>query len=701
MPVLLDSQIIRPIAGARNLARERWGESGSRCRGGCTWGVSSLLVEDGMEALMRVGLAAAVCTMLAACSNGDGGDEPPDAARSREVGPAETSPSEAPCNPDCQGRDCGSDGCGGTCGDCELSKTCSDAGKCESAECISSKDCPGDLVCNEDLSTCVVCVSSDDCPEGFECGPDWDCHEVFKCASDKDCKAHGLVCDKGAGKCVQCLVEVDCADDRFCQDRYCLPDVCAAGERDCEGLQVRQCRGDGGGWEPAELCTELQYCEEGGCHDRTCNPAEVYCVGTVLLECDSIGKEGIEQEDCAKGGKVCFEAACVTPLCKPSSSYCKDSTTVAHCVESGMSENLVACPEKQFCEAGACHPWVCPAGQEFCEGDVHKVCDASGGKVIFEEDCAADDKVCIDGKCQALACTPLQSFCLTDFIAAKCSEVGLDYESLPCDPGNYCKLGQCQAQVCEPSSSYCAGPVAFKCDALGSAIVSQVNCADSQLLCQDGECVPCVPACGGKECGPDGCFGSCGSCDDGNDCTTDQCNKGVCSHTPVTDGAVCKKTGVCKGVCADGLCFEMAVEDCLTPEDDDCDGKTNEANAKNCSIVYTDEDGDGYAGTPVCLCQPPPGGSKTLDDCCDTDPKAFPGQKLFFDKPREGCPGFDYNCDKNEEAEKTSSCVATPCATSGWFQPAPACGQEGNFCPNCPSCGVCVGFTEKMVQKCR
>jgi hypothetical protein len=644
-----------------------------------------------------------IVAFVVSCGGGNGG--PAFVGEAGEVrtmdAPVSLDAPDLACVPDCLGRECGTDGCGGICGTCSLSQTCSDGGQCQSTECISSKDCPGDLVCNEDLSACVVCVTSDDCPESFECGPDWDCHEVFSCTSDKDCKAHGLVCDKAGGICVECLVEVDCAEEDFCKDRFCLTDVCKAGERECDGLQVLECSGDGGALDPAELCTGTQYCEEGTCYDQNCDPGAVFCNGTLLLECDSIGKDSAAVEDCGSDKKVCVEAACVTPLCKPSANYCKDATTIAHCMEDGMAENLVPCPEQSFCDGGTCHPWNCPAGKEFCDGSVHKVCDAAGAKVLFEEDCLELDQVCIEGKCQKLACTPLEIFCLSDFVAAKCSDVGLDYEPLPCDPGYYCKAGQCKPQVCEPSSSYCAGPVAFTCDAIGSAITSEVNCAESQLLCQAGACVPCIPACAGKECGPDGCFGTCGSCDDGNDCTADECSKGKCAHTSATNGAVCNKPGICKGICADGLCYEMAVEDCSTPEDDDCDGKTNEVNAKNCSMFYSDMDGDGIAGTPVCMCSKPAGGSDKNEDCCDSDKNAFPGQKLFFDKPMNGCAGFDYNCDKKEEAETSGTCVAAPCATSGWFQPAPGCGQTGNYCANCPSCGMCVGFTEKIVQKCR
>lgn len=39
---------------------------------------------------------------------------------------------------------------------------------------------------------------------------------------------------------------------------------------------------------------------------------------------------------------------------------------------------------------------------------------------------------------------------------------------------------------------------------------------------------PCVPACGGRTCGPDGCGGACGACGDGQTCLEGGCASGTC-----------------------------------------------------------------------------------------------------------------------------------------------------------------------------
>ena len=40
----------------------------------------------------------------------------------------------------------------------------------------------------------------------------------------------------------------------------------------------------------------------------------------------------------------------------------------------------------------------------------------------------------------------------------------------------------------------------------------------------------CLPSCDGKQCGDDGCGGSCGTCDDGNPCTNDVCGVDGCEY---------------------------------------------------------------------------------------------------------------------------------------------------------------------------
>jgi hypothetical protein len=56
--------------------------------------------------------------------------------------------------------------------------------------------------------------------------------------------------------------------------------------------------------------------------------------------------------------------------------------------------------------------------------------------------------------------------------------------------------------------------------------------ADVPLVDTGSSDTPCIPDCNGLECGPDGCGGDCGGCDDSLDCTDDSCGPGgLCQHT--------------------------------------------------------------------------------------------------------------------------------------------------------------------------
>ena len=141
----------------------------------------------------------------------------------------------------------------------------------------------------------------------------------------------------------------------------------------------------------------------------------------------------------------------------------------------------------------------------------------------------------------------------------------------------------------------------------------------------------CVPDCEDKECGDDGCGGSCGTCgdddpcngnelcedgicaydsppdcDDGNPCTTDSCveNQG-CENTPLGDKTepACDDGNPCtENVCISGECKnplkdleELVVKDCLCDNDEACEPLEDD-NLCNGTLVCDTE-----ADIPTCV----------------------------------------------------------------------------------------------------
>jgi len=122
----------------------------------------------------------------------------------------------------------------------------------------------------------------------------------------------------------------------------------------------------------------------------------------------------------------------------------------------------------------------------------------------------------------------------------------------PTDSGKEVCVPQCEGKQCGPDG--CGG----KCGSCTGTDVCNM---------ETGQCVPCEPKCEGKQCGPDGCGGTCGTCTgtdvcneetgqcvpcepkcDGKECGPDGCG-GECGTCP-SDKPVCTKEGKCVEQCS-------------------------------------------------------------------------------------------------------------------------------------------------------
>ncbi|MFC2142872.1 hypothetical protein ACFLQN_00560 [Candidatus Aenigmatarchaeota archaeon] len=90
----------------------------------------------------------------------------------------------------------------------------------------------------------------------------------------------------------------------------------------------------------------------------------------------------------------------------------------------------------------------------------------------------------------------------------------------------------------------------------------------------------CTPICTGLVCGDDGCGGSCGTCGDSNECTTDSCAGGLCEYTNLPDGTICSG-----GTCQTGICVECVLDsecdDSIDCTHDSCNSGSCENNPDN------------------------------------------------------------------------------------------------------------------------
>lgn len=138
-----------------------------------------------------------------------------------------------------------------------------------------------------------------------------------------------------------------------------------------------------------------------------------------------------------------------------------------------------------------------------------------------------------------------------------------------------CRDDAC-ATPCEPRNlPACVDGAVWYLDSCGAPWFEVEVCAKG---CTGGSCLACEPRCDGRQCGPDGCSGSCGPCGPGQACTS----AGTCCDRRC-DGRQCGPDG-CGGTCGapglhgpgDGGCPEGLLcddlgrcTDCLPA----CDGK--------------------------------------------------------------------------------------------------------------------------------
>ena len=487
------------------------------------------------------------------------------------------------CFPDCTGKPCGSDGCGGICGLCGPGTAC------------KNFTCVADLSCKELVQCMWGCAPMDEpCTNGCWLDASWDAKqqwmELWGCV--------GQICGENANDgCAQQAIQgqckkfwqacQDCTSD--CTGKMCGPDGCggdcgtcpggfacdnygyclcqpqcagkACGNDGCGGscgtcksgsvcnylgkcvcmpqCEGKQCGPDGCGGQCGQ-CQPGSFCTDSG----TCQPDQPFACGDGW--CDPNMKETCQTcpWDCGKCA-VCGDGLCdwMTESCETCPWDCGECTVCGDGWCDWQTEDCWSCPwdcgECAVCGDGWCDwqtedCWSCPKDCGQCA-----VC-GDGQCAPGYEDCWSCPKDC--GQCSVCG-------------DGKCAEGYENCWSCPKDCGQ-CQGGGCCDAHNEPGcddpdvvSCVCAMD-AYCCDVMWDGI-----CVNEAIQQCGASCAPCQPSCVSsnglkKQCGDDGCGGSCGICPVGTTCdqTAFKC---VPACTPSCLGKKCGDDG-CGGVC--GVC---------------------------------------------------------------------------------------------------------------------------------------------------
>jgi hypothetical protein len=381
----------------------------------------------------------------------------------------------------------------------------------------------------------------------------------------------------------------DLEDDKVtCQDK------CEAGQVICTTeTRYKSCdMGDDGCLDyvgATVFCPTKTECICGGI-DEECTPEGDPCV--CIPDCGpedakkvcgadgcggSCGKCG-DGFECNQDDGTCFEAFTDCASC---AAACGDDAGGPNCcLEDDQKCNglkIVTCadayPDEDDC---VCWQWPEEEGDD-CE-DPLQVCqdlpDGSGA-------CVCEFLTCDAGCCPTAAyttCDGQGECCVPDCDGKECGEDGCGGLCGVCPEDTFCvsDLGTCLT-VCDnectvPGETKCQGNFAFKtCIEIQvggePCMVWDADLTDcpAQNTCADGACA-CQPNCLGKNCGDDGCGGSCGSCGAApNDCNPDGVCECICEDVwqPVCDDLNCETyPNWCEASCAGVLDFSQGSCDC-------------------------------------------------------------------------------------------------------------------------------------------
>ncbi len=494
------------------------------------------------------------------------------------------------------------DGCASTDNSqpCDDGDPCTEGDFCKKGECqsgVGDVDCDDDNQCTADSceagAGCIHepvdsgCSDGDPCTEGDACsngvcvpGAAMNCDDGDPCTTDSCDSVQGCLYVPGAGPC---------DDGNECTEN----DVCSGGQ--CAG-QVKDCDDD-------NICT-VDSCnpfEPGGCvHSPSAFTCEDGNPCTLGDSCSNgVCMSGSGQLDCDDGNE------CTTDSCLPATG-CKHQNKVGFC------DDANPCTQGDYCANGECvsGAGVCACSndadcvqfndQDFCNGTL--VCDQSSPNPA-NWGCEVDPATVVvcgqpqDTTCQKVECIPASGAC----------EIVPINEQGSCDDNSVCTADD----SCE--GGFCVGIETVDCDddnectvdlclaASGcqhSPIGDGASCGPAGWFCESGTCQPCQPHCGGKECGDNGCGGSCGQCGWGEVCNVQgQCVNFDCSAcAPWQDcvGSACQNPASL-GDC--GTAGQAVSSDCGDLDWEGCCGELDN------TLYYCANGPDCPWGVGECVCQ--------------------------------------------------------------------------------------------------
>jgi hypothetical protein len=499
------------------------------------------------------------------------------------------------------------------------------------------------------------------------------------------------------------LVDEARPEDQVQPEEKSCEDVCSEGMIKCNGDdRYNECIEKNGCWVWDLTNVECKGASLCACKDE--DPAE--CTVNAGDECvctpDCDGKEcgadgcGGKCGECDEGSSCDpFKFICALDDCALCESFCQEGDTICN------GEKVSYCIDVNADKQGCVECWKFDEDAEPCPGN--QTCDSDSDKCVCDGGVAACGEVCCD---DGEVCNSGKECCAPDCDGKVCGGDGCGGSCGTCAEAEFCNGGVCETK-CVSDCDYggetkCDGKFGYtSCDLVpGQADcykeAGPFGCGESEE-CVGGEC-QCIPSCGTKVCGDDGCGGSCGQCD--------ALNFEVCSPA---GKCVCDCAGQPTGTMCDLATQTEYASNCLAT----CAGATNLKKGP-CPKCQDDCTEDELAPMQICGFD-----MATYPNFCDLKCKiGGPDCKAFGNCPQilypgackpdccedKGCPA-DYNplCG-GDGVTYCNKCAIQQCGGGTEIACVGAC-PDAVACPDCaaecdPVCGLHNGEKKNFGSAC-
>ena len=515
-----------------------------------------------------------------------------------------------------------------------IQTTCDDGNDCTDDECVPGKGCAYLANANtcDDADPCTV---ADGCVAGTCVGS----QSVCECVADSDCPQPANACD-GKIRCVANECALDPNTKVLCNSVGLGPCLSASCNPETGQCNVAL-KADGVSCDDQDECTAIESCLGGNCvplAETQCDDANP-CTDDLCTP-DQGCTHANNQSSCNDGNPCTADEACAGGTCQGGYSVCVE--VCAGGVDDDL-DGLVDCDDPECAQLPEC---------DACATAVFVQCGSAGVPGAVGDTGASNvgDTACGSGllpdRIYRFTTTASGPVAMTLLQGAQ----SFTLRVLTSGVGGGCDASGCKASGSEATFDAVAGQVYH-------VVVEKLFLGSSPNFVLSVTCTnQCVPACASVECGPDGCGGSCGTCDDGNPCTLDVCEGGVCAAVPIV--TCCQNADDCSDgdVCTTDACL-----------DGQCTYEPGEASC--CSAAADCDDGvpctsDQCVGNE-CVHDAPTGCCSADTECEDDDPcttdLCVTGKCVVVEKP--DCCTSVADCDQGATC-KTVGCIGNVCLQS-------------------------------------